>query len=103
MSWTYTYETEREDIKTEAESLARHIADFLNVMGNGGRQDKLVESLANKHRTLQQDFMKFIVKWIKYNSETKFFDGRNHASVILCKRLQATIAESPSGGYLPLV
>jgi len=102
MSWEYTYDKERGDVVDEAKCLARHISDYLNVMSSG-RPKVLVTALSNTHRTLQQDFMRVVVEWIKYNAETKFYDGRNQAAVLLSRKLQKTIDEAPSGGYLPLV
>ena len=98
------YHYNREDSAVNnADEVAKHISDFLNCMVDKPRIDALVERMACQHRTLQQTFMKFVVQWITHNAHTNFYDGRNEASVNLCKELWKTIADSKMGGYLPTV
>ena len=64
--------------------------------------DKLAEEMANNHPTLQQSFYRMVEKFIrKMGKKTIFVDGRNEASVNICKKLnEVTEKENP---YIPYV
>jgi len=90
------------DKEKEAEVLARSITDYLNTFNDDEMGALLVEKLLNSHRTLQQNFMRFVVKWIKANANTSFFDLRNEGTIMLCKDFNK-LMEEEINGYLPTV
>ena len=65
------------------EQVKSTLSDFLNCYGHK-RRDNLVKLLLTEHRTLQQSFTGFVVKWLEELSKANF-DGRNEASVKLAK------------------
>ena len=79
--------------KLTPEELHRATEDFLNVICNDEKEEKFVELMSRSHRTLQQNYTRFVMRWIKNQSESKYFDGRNEASVILCKKIVAALGD----------
>ena len=61
------------------------------VNDTGFEDDKLAEHMANNHPTLQQNFMRMCIKFIRKMAEKKYCDGRNEASVNLAKRIVEAI------------
>ena len=73
------------------------VSDMVNDMGF--EDENLAEHMANEHPTLQQSFMRFVVKFIKKMAEKTYTDGRNEASVALAKQLAEVVKDS----HLPFV
>jgi hypothetical protein len=70
-----------------ANEMAEAISNYLN---NFSKQpaDELVEQLLRQHRTLQQCFSRFCLRWFERVAETPHgFDLRNEASVGLAKEI----------------
>lgn len=57
------------------------------------QDDKLAQTMANNHPTLQQSFMRFVMKFIKRMSEKTYFDGRNENSVKLAKKIMESVKD----------
>lgn len=81
---------EREQkIRDQAEALCSQISDFLNAYGQE-RAKALVACLSREHRTLQQSFTRFCMRWFeRLASDEHGHDGRNQASVDLAKKIMA--------------
>lgn len=80
----------------------QHVAEFIMAFMNGASDaqiNELVLHLAGDHRTLQQKFSGFVVKWIRINADpTRVHDLRNEASVKLWYELRHTLEDLlPSG------
>ena len=74
------------------------VSDMLNGFGNEKVND-FVASLMKDHRTLQQCFMRLIVKIIEAWADAEYFDDRNKATIELAKKLNVVIKDS----YLPMI
>ncbi len=68
--------------------LAREVSNMLNSYGDENVK-AFVEEMNREHRTLQQNFMKLVVAWIRLQAEkTEYqYDLRNEASVLLAKQI----------------
>ena len=60
----------------------------------GFEDEELAKSMANDHPTLQQSFMRMVVKFIEKMADKSYYDGRNEASVKLAKELKPIIDEN---------
>lgn len=60
----------------------------------GFQDEKLAESRANDHPTLQQSYMRMVVKFIEKMADKPYYDDRNKASVELAKKLKPIIEEN---------
>lgn len=60
----------------------------------GFQDEELAKSMANDHPTLQQSFMRFVVKFIEKMAKKAYCDDRNRASVELAKKLYPIIEEN---------
>lgn len=60
----------------------------------GFEDEELAKSMANDHPTLQQSFMRMVVKFIEKMADKSYYDGRNEASVKLAKKLKPIIEEN---------
>jgi hypothetical protein len=72
--------------KPTSEEMADYIEDYFNSYQN--KEMALIKQMERKHRTLQQSFSKFTLKWIEYMATDEYrVDGRNQASQQVAKRL----------------
>lgn len=82
------------------EELQKETENFLNAFCNSENEDKFIELMSRTHRTLQQSYTKFILKWIKEQAETQFYDGRNERSVMKCRQIMKALDNDI---FLPLI
>lgn len=73
------------------------ISRAINVMGYDG--EAVGELLAHDHPTLQQNFMRIVVGFIKTEANKDYFDLRNERTGEVCKKL----AELLTDEYFPHV
>ena len=59
------------------------VSDMTNDMSFD--DDGLAEKMANEHPTLQQSFMRFVVKFINKMASKTYWDGRNESAVQFAK------------------
>ena len=45
------------------------------------------EQMHKEHRTLQQNFMRLIRRYIEDTAKLEYYDDRNEASVMLCRKI----------------
>lgn len=65
---------------------AQKVADLVNPFGF--HPDKVAEALKLEHRTLQQNFTRFCLEWLRVCArEDYMYDARNEASHIVAKKL----------------
>ena len=57
--------------------------------------DEFAKQMSYEHRTLQQNFTRLCIAWLKQLSETEYYDLRNEASVKFAKRIQDKLTELP--------
>ena len=78
---------------------ARTITNGLNSFGVNYKG--IVSELRNEHKTLQQNFTKLCIEWLKRcgTDDERFFDDRNIASHELGKKLLPVLEDA----YLPFI
>ena len=87
-------------LEMKAEELARDITKFFNSFDDENRFKLLSDNLLNEHRTLQQTTMKFMIHMMKEWAKSERYDGRNEATVKLCKKITEEFKDDL---YLPMV
>jgi len=71
---------------TDAEKATQQITSAINFMGL--RPEEIATQISNDHPTLQQDFMRICLSYIRVMSEkTRGIDLRNQDSVELAKQI----------------
>ena len=56
--------------------------------------------MANEHPTLQQSFARMCFKFIKTMADKEYYDLRNEATVLTCKKIVDTFKDDM---HLPLI
>lgn len=81
--------------------LAREVSNMLNSF-NDDNMEAFVDEMNREHRTLQQNFMKLLVFWIRLQAEKTEhqYDARNEASVLLAKQI---VEKLENRLHLPLI
>ena len=87
--------------KQKAEALAKELTSFFNNYDTDGCCKALSDALMNEHRTLQQSVGRFMMYQITVWAETNFYDGRNQATVRVCKDIVEKIGKENM--YLPMI
>jgi len=82
------------------EELQKETESFINVMCNGEKEEEFVELMSRSHRTLQQNYTRFVLKWIKKEADSEYFDARNEASVMSCRKIVKALGDE---FYLPTI
>lgn len=86
--------------KMTPEELQKETESFLNSFCNSENENKFIELMSQSHRTLQQSYTGFVLKWIKKMADSPHYDGRNERSVMLCRKIMKAIDNEI---YLPLI
>ena len=74
------------------------LEDYFNQCGNV--EDALVHKIEQWHPTLQQNFTRFCIQWLKRLAEDGFsFDDRNKASVEFARSIKDKLEKA----YLPYI
>ena len=68
------------------------VADMVNDFGF--QDDELAKEMANQHPTLQQNFMRFVVKFLRLMAVKPTYDLRNKNSVIAARMMVDAIADN---------
>lgn len=66
--------------------VAQSVMTAVNTFCN---EQKVAQYMTHEHRTLQQNFTRLCVEWLKALSEVEMYDDRNEASVRLAHDLFA--------------
>lgn len=67
------------------------VSDMINDFGF--QDDKLATKMANQHPTLQQNFMRFVVKFLRLMADKPIYDLRNRNSVLAARKLTNVIVD----------
>lgn len=67
------------------EEKVKVISNLLNTMSFD--EKKFCEMFGKEHRTLQQNFTRLCLVWIKHLSTVEHYDDRNEASVLISKEI----------------
>ena len=89
-----------EEIASNAKVATKNLLSEMNHMGCDEQiQDAMFEAIQNSHNTVQQCFWRNIMKVAEKYSKMEYSDGRNEASVELCKKVTSVSEEH----HLPFV
>ena len=86
--------------KITPEELQEATEDFLNSFSSAEKEVEFIEIMSRAHRTLQQSYTRFIMRWVGKMAMIEHFDLRNQNSVLLCRKI---IELSEQDRYLPLI
>lgn len=73
------------------------MSNFVNNMGADYKE--FARLMGNEHRTLQQNFTKLCVAWLKHLAEVEYYDLRNEGSV----KFAQSIKNQLDNAQLPLI
>lgn len=94
------YEEHSAYAQQQESEMTSAIADLEHTLNRYGYQINLmVPLLAGFHRTLQQRFTVLCIKWFQYLAATKYYDGRNEASVKLAQALLPALDDATKGTF----
>ena len=84
----------------EIKQILNNLFNELNHMGNEGNvQDALSEVLGEQHRTLQQNYFRYVVvpsiQVFADKQDKRFTDLRNEASCELAKKILPLVKDAP--------
>lgn len=89
-------------MKTKAMEDVRVVSDMLNNMSFNNKD--FCKEMCREHRTLQQNFTRLCLEWIKTCAEEEYrHDDRNRASHVKCKEIVETMKKDPAWDYLPFI
>ena len=57
--------------------------------------DEFAKQMSYEHRTLQQNFTRLCIAWLKQLSETEYYDDRNAGSVKFAQSIQDKLVGLP--------
>ena len=66
--------------------MAEKMSNYVNCMSTD--YEDFVKTMKCSHRTLQQNFTKLCIEWLKSLSEQEYYDDRNEASVLFAKSIK---------------
>lgn len=69
------------------------MSSYVNSMGTDYKE--FARLMSYEHRTLQQNFTKLCIAWLKQLSETENYDERNRASVEFAKSVKNQLVGLP--------
>lgn len=72
-----------------AYKVASDVSNFLNSLHPD--YASFVEAMGMEHRTLQQCFTQLCLEWFKYLANTRYYDERNEASVMVARAVINTL------------
>jgi len=66
--------------------MVKKVSDYCNCFGSNFSEFAFV--MSKEHRTIQQNFTRICLEWLKELSNTEYFDDRNEASVMFAKSIK---------------
>lgn len=79
--------------------LAEQVAYSMNSYNFNSAE--FVKQMHKEHRTLQQNFMRLIRKYIEETAKLEYYDDRNEASVMMCRKIMEKL--DPDDMMLPFI
>ena len=76
--------------KEKGHTMADQLSRFVNCFANDDAEKEAVERMVSDHRSLQQNMMRFFMKYVKAQAgqaECGCYDLRNEGTVKLCKEI----------------
>jgi hypothetical protein len=86
---------------TTREEQSREVAQYMsNYVNSFGGYEAFCDEMSKEHRTLQQNFTKLCIAWLKTLAKAEHFDPRNEASVQLARKI---VEQFEDELYLPCI
>ena len=93
--------------KITGEEMAKLFCDWLNYSMGNSPSKNFMQKIFQTHRTLQQSLISFfwrtLLEYAKLYADNDWFDGRNEASVMLCRKLTKLVEDGTLPSYLPFI
>ena len=87
---------------SDTKKAASNLSDALNSMGFS--PELFCAEMAKDHRTIQQNFTRLCLEWIKTCANDEYrHDERNRASHVKCKAIVDTMSTDPAWDFLPYI
>ena len=80
-------------MKTIDTDIVKEISNYVNSYSSDYKE--FARLMSYEHRTLQQQFTKLCIAWLKELSETENYDLRNEASVKFAKSIKDKLVNLP--------
>ena len=80
-------------MKTVDADIVKEISNYVNSYSSDYKE--FARLMSYEHRTLQQQFTKLCIAWLKELSETKNYDLRNEGSVKFAKSIKDKLVNLP--------
>ena len=80
-------------MKTIDADMVKEITNYVNNMGSDYRE--FAKLMSREHRTLQQQFTKLCISWLKELSETEYYDLRNEGSIKFAQSIKDKLVNLP--------
>ena len=80
-------------MKTIDKDIVKEISNYVNSYSSDYKE--FARLMSYEHRTLQQNFTKLCIAWLKELSETENYDLRNEASVEFAKSIKDKLVNLP--------
>ena len=73
--------------------IVKEISSYVNSMNSS--YEEFARLMSYEHRTLQQNFTKLCIAWLRQLSETENYDLRNEASIKFAKSIKDKLVNLP--------
>lgn len=73
--------------------IVKEISSYVNSMNSS--YEEFARLMSYEHRTLQQNFTKLCIAWLRQLSETENYDLRNEASVKFAQSIKDKLVNLP--------
>lgn len=80
-------------MKTVDTDIVKEISNYVNSYSSDYKE--FARLMSYEHRTLQQNFTKLCIAWLKELSETESYDLRNEASVKFAQSIKDKLVNLP--------
>ena len=80
-------------MKTIDTDIVKEISNYVNSYSSS--YEEFARLMSYEHRTLQQNFTKLCIAWLRELSETESYDLRNEASVKFAKSIKDKLVNLP--------
>ena len=75
----------------KTEEIVNTVSNYVNSFNCD--YDGFAKKFGYEHRTLQQNFTKLCVAWLRHLAETEYYDARNQASVEFAKSIKEQLGD----------
>lgn len=73
--------------------IVKEVSNYVNSMNSS--YEEFARLMSYEHRTLQQNFTKLCIAWLRQLSETENYDLRNEASIKFAKSIKDKLVNLP--------